>query len=78
MAQVRNNVLMRGIQGSIGDMVFRMMLDGKTHMSGKPEFSSRKFSKGQKNHRSGGVLTSGSTDSADLCQACGGDRQESL
>ena len=52
MAKVQNNVLVRGIKGSIGDVVFRVMPDGKTYVSGKPDFSSRKFSKGQKNHQS--------------------------
>ena len=52
MAKVQNNVLVRGIKGSIGEVVFRVMPDGKTYVSGKPDFSSRKFSKGQKNHQS--------------------------
>jgi len=52
MAKVQNNVLVRGIKGSIGDVVFRVMPDGKTYVSGKPDFSSRKFSMGQKNHQS--------------------------
>ena len=52
MAKVQNNVLVRGIRGSIGEVLFRVMPDGKIYVSGKPDFSSRKFSKGQKNHQS--------------------------
>jgi len=52
MAKVQNNVLVRGIKGSIGEVVFRVMPDGRTYVSGKPDFSSRKFSQGQKSHQS--------------------------
>ena len=52
MAKVQNNVLVRGIKGGIGEVVFRVMPDGKTYVSGKPDFSSRKFSQGQKSHQS--------------------------
>lgn len=51
MAKVRNNVAVRGISGSIGGMVFRQMPDGSTTISQKPDFSKRKFSKGQKDHQ---------------------------
>ena len=32
-------------------LVFRQMPDGSTWVSGTPDFSQRKFSKGQKNHQ---------------------------
>lgn len=52
MAKVRNNPVVRGISGGIGHMVFRQMPDGSTYISGKQDFSKRKFSQGQKNHQS--------------------------
>jgi hypothetical protein len=51
MAKVRNNPVVRGISGSIGDLVFRQMPGGETWVSGKPDFSGRKFSQGQKSHQ---------------------------
>lgn len=51
MAKVRNNPVVQGISGSIGDMVFRQLLGGETWVSGKPDFSRRKFSQGQKSHQ---------------------------
>ena len=52
MAKVKNNLLVRGLSGAIGDAVFRSMPDGNTWVSAKPDFSRRKFSKGQKTHQS--------------------------
>jgi hypothetical protein len=52
MAKVAKNVLVRGISGSIGGVVFRQMKDGSTWVSVSPNFSSRKFSTGQKAHQS--------------------------
>lgn len=52
MAKVRNNPVVRGISGSIGNMVFRQMPDGSTYVSAKHNFSRRKFSQGQKDHQS--------------------------
>jgi len=52
MAKVARNVIVRGISGSIGNLVFRQMKDGSTWVSATPDFSSRKFSKGQKDHQS--------------------------
>ncbi len=52
MAKVKNNVVVQGISGGIKELVFRQMPDGSTYVSGKPDFSRRKFSKGQKNHQS--------------------------
>ena len=83
MAKVQNNVLVRGIKGSIGDVVFRVMPDGKTYVSGKPDFSSRKFSMGQKNHQSrfkeaAAYARQAAKTAADLCPAGGGDGPESL
>ena len=52
MAKAVRNVVIRGISGNIGELVFRQMPDGSTRISAKPDFSSRKFSKGQKNHQS--------------------------
>jgi hypothetical protein len=39
------------MSGGIGNLVFRQMPDGSTYVSGKPDFSRRKFSKDQKNHQ---------------------------
>ena len=52
MAKVENNVLVRGWSGKVGDAVFRQMKDGSTWVSVAPNFSRRKFSKGQKSHQS--------------------------
>jgi hypothetical protein len=52
MAKVIRNPVVRGISGGIGNLVFRQMPDGSTYVSGKPDFSRRKFSKGQKDHQS--------------------------
>lgn len=52
MAKVVKNPMIRGISGGIGGLVFRQMPDGSTYVSGKPNFSHRKFSKGQKDHQS--------------------------
>jgi len=51
MAKVRNNPVVRGISGSIGSLVFRQMPDGSTYISGKHDFSKRKFSNKQKTHQ---------------------------
>lgn len=51
MAKVRNNPVIRGISGAVGRMVFRQMPDGSTYLSGKPDFSKRKFSQKQKDHQ---------------------------
>lgn len=48
MAKVRNNVLLEGLSGSIGNLVFRQMPDGSTRVSAKPDFSQRVFSQAQK------------------------------
>ena len=52
MAKVKNNVVVQGISGGIKELVFRQMPNGSTYVSGKPDFSRRKFSKGQKDHQS--------------------------
>jgi len=52
MAKVKNNVLVRGLSGAVGNAVFRQMPDGSTWVSASPDFSRRKFSKGQKAHQS--------------------------
>jgi len=51
MAKVRMNHLMKALSGSIGGLVFRQMPDGSVLVSKAPDFSSRKFSKGQKDHQ---------------------------
>jgi hypothetical protein len=51
MAKVERNIMVRGWSGSVGGLVFRQMRDGSTWVSGTPDFSHRKFSKGQKNHQ---------------------------
>jgi len=52
MAKVRNNPVVRGINGSLGNLVFRQMPDGSTYISGKHDFSRRKLSQGQQDHHS--------------------------
>jgi hypothetical protein len=52
MAKVTRNPIVRGIQGSVGRLVFREMPNGETWVSGKPDFSNRTFSEGQKAHQS--------------------------
>ena len=52
MAKVKNNVLVRGLSGAVGNVVFRQMPDGSTWVSASPDFSRRKFSQGQKAHQS--------------------------
>ena len=52
MAKVENNIFMRGLSGAIGDAVLQHMPDGNTYVRKKPNFSNRKFSKGQKKHQS--------------------------
>lgn len=51
MAKVKNNPVIQGVSGAIGGMVFRQMPDGSITLSAKPDFSRRKFSKGQKDHQ---------------------------
>jgi hypothetical protein len=52
MAKVCNNVILEGLSGSIGNLVFRQMPDGSTRVSAKPDFSNRVFSREQKEHQS--------------------------
>jgi hypothetical protein len=52
MAKVINNVILEGLSGSIGNLVFRQMPDGSTRVSAKPDFSNRVFSREQKEHQS--------------------------
>jgi hypothetical protein len=52
MAKVRRNIAVQGISGTIGNVVYRQMPGGETWVSGKPDFSGRKFSQGQKSHQS--------------------------
>lgn len=51
MARVNTNELIKALSGAIGGMVFRSMPDGSTWVSTAPDFSRRKFSKGQKEHQ---------------------------
>jgi hypothetical protein len=51
MAKVKNNPIVEGISGSVGNMVFRQLPNGETWVSGKHDFSHRKFSQGQKSHQ---------------------------
>ncbi len=51
MAKAVKNAIIRGISGSIGDLVFRQMPDGSTYISSKQDFSKRVFSKSQKDHQ---------------------------
>jgi hypothetical protein len=51
MAEVRDNILVRGLSGKLGDqVVFRILRDGRTIVCNKPDFSNRKLSKDQKEH----------------------------
>jgi len=53
MAKVKNNVMMRGISGTLGkQLVIRTMKDGSTIISTMPDFSNREFSPGQLTHQS--------------------------
>lgn len=52
MAKVRKNSIAHGFSGGFGDIVFQHMPDGNTYARGKPDFSHRKFSRGQKQHQS--------------------------
>jgi len=52
MAKVRKNSIAHGLSGGIGDLVFQDMPDGNTYVRGRPDFSRRKFSGGQKDHQS--------------------------
>jgi len=53
MAKVKNNMMMKGISGTLGkQFVIRTMKDGSTVISAMPDFSNRKFSKGQLNQQS--------------------------
>ena len=52
MAKAIRNAVLEGIKGNMGELVFRQMPDGSTRISGKPDFSGRKFSQGQKSHQS--------------------------
>ena len=51
MAKVENNIFMRGLSGTIGDAVLQHMPDGNTYVRKRPNFSRRKFSKGQTTHQ---------------------------
>jgi hypothetical protein len=53
MAKVKNNIVMRGLSGSLGeDLYVRATRDGRTIISKKPDFSNRQFSEGQLNQQS--------------------------
>ncbi len=53
MAKVKSNVLVEGISGLLGrSIVFRQMRDGSIVISGRPDFSHRKFSRDQLTHQS--------------------------
>jgi hypothetical protein len=51
MAKITNNIFLKGLSGSVGDMVFRQMPDGSTRVSAKP-VSRHKSSQKQKEHQS--------------------------
>ena len=48
MAKVKNNPIIEGISGSIGEMVFRQLPNGETWVSGKPDFSRRNSARDRK------------------------------
>jgi hypothetical protein len=52
MAKInKKNILLEGLSGSIGNLVFRQMRDGSTRVSQKPDCSERVWSKAQIEHR---------------------------
>jgi hypothetical protein len=51
MAKVGKNIVVADLQGTIGNLVFRSMPNGTTHVSRKPDFSNRVFSAGQTDHQ---------------------------
>ncbi|HLF74377.1 MAG TPA: hypothetical protein VI524_08530 [Anaerolineales bacterium] len=51
MAKAENNIVLRGVRGKLGDLVVRQMRDGSIRLSARPDFSSRVFSQGQKDHQ---------------------------
>jgi hypothetical protein len=53
MAKIISNPIVQGLSGGLGDqLMFRRLKDGRTILCVKPDFSKRKFSKGQKTHQS--------------------------
>jgi hypothetical protein len=52
MAKVRDNLVVEGIRGKLGSLIFRLMPNGETWISKKHNFSNRKFSRAQKAHQS--------------------------
>ena len=51
MAKVKKNVVVRGMSGKAGELVFRQLKDGSTVVAVKQDFSHRKFSEGQVAHQ---------------------------
>src|SRR5664279_4575651 len=51
MAKVKTNMIVRGISGKLGGLVFQHMPDGTTYVRNSPDFSNRKFSEGQTTHQ---------------------------
>jgi hypothetical protein len=51
MPKVDPNALISALRGSVGGLVFRQMRNGSVVVSRAPDFSRRKFSKGQKEHQ---------------------------
>ena len=51
MAKVKTNVIVRGLSGKLGGLVFQHMRDGNTYVRKEPDFSRRKFSEGQTTHQ---------------------------
>lgn len=51
MAKVKKNVVVRGVSGKVGELVFRQLRDGSTVVAVKQDFSRRKFSKAQVAHQ---------------------------
>lgn len=51
MAKVADNLVVEGLRGKIGNLLFRRMPNGETWVSKNYDFSKRKFSKAQKKHQ---------------------------
>jgi hypothetical protein len=50
MAKIKKNSFLQGLNGSVGEMVFRQMPDGSTRVSAKPN-NKRKFNQEQKGYQ---------------------------
>lgn len=52
MAKIKRNLMVSGLSGKIGNLVFRQRKDGTTIIAAAPDFSDRVFSEEQVTHQS--------------------------